>query len=50
MPLFGVKTIEELKQAIERNTGGGDMHHRGAFESAPLIQHSVKLDEIGSIN
>lgn len=50
MPLFGVKTIEELKQAVERNTADRDMRHRGAFESAPLIRHSVKLDEIGSIN
>lgn len=50
MPLFGVKTIEELTQAVERNTGDGDMRHRGAFESAPVIRSSVKLDEIGSIN
>jgi hypothetical protein len=48
LPLFGVKNIEELKQAIERNNG--DMYHSGAFESAPLIQNSVKLNEIGSIN
>ncbi len=50
MPLFGVKNIEELKQAIERNTANRDMHHRGAFTSAPIILHSINLDEIGSIN
>lgn len=50
MPLFGVKTIEELKQAVERNTPDRGMRHDGAFESAPIILNSVKLDEIGGIN
>lgn len=50
MPLFGVKTIDELKNAVAKNTADRDMRHRGAFETAPLIQQSVKLDEIGSIN
>lgn len=50
LPLFGVKTIEELKDSIGRNTADRDMTHRGAFKSASIIRHSIKLDDIGSIN
>lgn len=50
MPLFGVKTIDDLKHAIEKNNDKKNMHHSGSFDSAPIIQNSVKLDDIGSIN
>lgn len=50
MPLFGVKTIEELKEAVNRNKPDPNVRHEGAWEEAPTILDSIKLDEIGSIN
>lgn len=49
-PLFGVSTIEELKNAVSKCVGDREMRYSGSFDSAPAILSCIKLDEIGSVN
>lgn len=48
--LFGVSTIEELKDVISKCTQDRDMKYNGAFRSAPAIMNCIKLDDIASMN
>lgn len=50
MPLFGARTLNELKTTISNCKTDRGISHNGAFESAPTILNSIKLEEIGSIN
>lgn len=50
-PLFGVNTIEELKNIISRCVN--DIRYSysgGSFSSAPNILYSIELSEIGTMN
>lgn len=49
-PLFGVSSIDELKDAIKECVPDRDMRYRGGFDSAPAILSTIKLEEIGSLN
>jgi hypothetical protein len=49
MPLFGVSTLDELKQAVAKSVPDREIRYSGSFESAPTILHSIELDEIGSM-
>lgn len=49
MPLFGVSSIEELKNVIKDCTIERDMNYKGGFNCAPAILSSITIDEIGSI-
>ena len=49
-PLFGVQTINGLKEAVQKNRDDGlDMRYQGSFDTAPTILHSVKLDDIAKL-
>ncbi|MEG0835654.1 MAG: toll/interleukin-1 receptor domain-containing protein [Christensenellaceae bacterium] len=48
MPLFGVTTIDKLREVIANSHVDRDMRHRSAWEPAPCILSSIKLEEIGS--
>ncbi|MEN2775577.1 hypothetical protein ABCY62_11140 [Acetivibrio clariflavus] len=50
MPLFGVSTIEELKNIISKCVSDRSARYRGSFETAPVILDSIKLNEIGTLN
>lgn len=48
--LFGVSTIDELKNAVSKCTTERDMRYNGSFDSAPAILSCIKLEDIGSVN
>ena len=48
--LFGVNSVEELKDALKNCTFNIEMRYRGSFDAAPAILSSIKLEEIGSLN
>jgi len=48
--LFGVNSIDELKEKIKNCTYDGEMKYRGSFDAAPAILNFIQLDEIGSMN
>ncbi len=48
--LFGVSSIEELKNAISKCVPDNKMKYSGAFDFAPSILNCIKVDEIGTIN
>lgn len=48
--LFGVKTIDELKETLKNCVMDREMRYNGSFDAAPAILNCVKLDEIGSMN
>lgn len=50
MPLFGVKSIEELKAVIEKQGYDRSMSYPHSFYAAPVILSAVKLEEIGTLN
>lgn len=50
LPLFGVSTIEELKEKIAKCKVDRNMHHTNCFECAPHILSSIKLEDIASLN
>lgn len=50
MPLFGVSTIDELKEKISKCKVDREIRYSGSFEAAPSILSSIKLDEIGTVN
>lgn len=47
MDLFGVETIDALKDRISKCTIEKDMKYIGAFSSAPCILNSINIEEIG---
>lgn len=48
--LFGVNTLDELKEKVSKCTYDRDMRYNGSFDSAPAILTQIELDEIGSVN
>ena len=50
MPLFGVKTIDELKEIVKKQTLNRNVFYRGSFYPAPVILTAIKPDEIGVLN
>lgn len=50
LALFGVNSIDQMKELIKGSTTDRDMKYSGAWECAPGILSSIKLDEIGTMN
>lgn len=51
LPLFGAKTIPELKEIVKKSVEKGDICYRHAFaECAPSILSSIKAEEVASMN
>lgn len=48
--LFGVNSVEELKNALKNCTFNIKMRYSGSFDAAPAILSYIKLEEIGSLN
>jgi hypothetical protein len=48
-PLFGVSTIEALKSELKKCVWDRDIRHQRAWDSAPTIQNSINLDQIGTL-
>ena len=48
-PLFGETTVEGIKNRVQRVVYDREMRYNFAFESAPVILSSIKIEEIGSI-
>lgn len=48
--LFGVSSLEELKQRISKCSYDKEMRYSGSFDSAPAILNIIKLDDIGTVN
>jgi predicted CopG family antitoxin len=48
--LFGVDSIEKLKEAISHCTYERDMRYNGCFEAAPSILSLIDLEKIGTVN
>ncbi len=46
MPVFGVKTINDLKNKVSKCTYDKDYHYSGAWHAASAILTWIKLDEI----
>lgn len=46
MPLFGVKNIDELKEAISKCTLDRDYHYRDALDYPLAIMNCIKIEEI----
>lgn len=49
MPLFGVTSIEELKEAIAKCTLDKNYHYRESFDYPMAIMSCVKLEEVGTL-
>lgn len=50
MVLFGVSSIEELKEVVGRCVYDDRMKYSGSWDAAPAILNSIKVDEIGILN
>lgn len=50
LPLFGVKTIEDMKRMIDAVEHNPRMCYNYCFESAAVIKNSIKTEEIGLLN
>ena len=51
MPLFGVTTIEALKEKVQNSPIGGNMRYsEDYFNRALGIRDSIKVEDIGSLN
>ena len=48
--LFGVNSIDTLKEKLKNCIAERDMQYTGSFRSVPAILACVKLEEIGSMN
>ena len=48
-PLFGITKLEQLKDIVEKSKPNREMRYDNYFESAPSIQQSINLDEIGTM-
>ena len=48
--LFGVDSIESLKEKISKCTYDREMRYNGSFDAAPAILSLIKLDDIGTVN
>ncbi len=50
MPLFGITTVSELKEIVQKCKADRDMRHNGAFQVAPTIMNYIKPDDIAVFN
>lgn len=50
LPLFGVSTVEELREKIAKCKVSRDMSYSNCFECAPHILSSIKPEEVASLN
>lgn len=48
-PLFGVKTVDEIKNVVKNSVEDENMRYNRSFERAPGILSSISLDEIGTL-
>jgi hypothetical protein len=48
-PLFGVKTVAELKDKIKDSRVDRSMSYNGAWNAAPCILSNIKIDDVGSL-
>ena len=48
--LFGVHSIDQLKERLSKCIFDEKMRYNRCFDSAPAILNSISLDEIGSVN
>mgnify|MGYP005882030751 FL=1 len=48
--LFGVDSIEELKNVISNCVYDQDMKYNGSFDAAPVILNYIKVEDIGIYN
>jgi hypothetical protein len=48
-PLFGVSSIVKLREIIANCNTNREIRYPSSFEVAPLIQHSITVDEIGTL-
>ena len=48
--LFGVDTVDALKEKVSKCTYEKEMRYNGSFDAAPGILSMIKLDDIGSVN
>lgn len=49
MPIFGVKTINELKDRISKCVYDREYHYSGAYSAASAIQTWIKVDDIATL-
>lgn len=49
-PLFGVKSVDEMKRMIDAVNEDSRMSYNHCFEHAPVIKSNIEVDEIGSLN
>ena len=49
-PLFGVSTVEELKETIKNSTVDHSMKYNSVWDCAPSILTSINFEEIGTLN
>lgn len=50
MPLFGITTVSQLKEMVQKGKSDQGMRHRGVFEVAPTIMDCIKQDDIAVLN
>lgn len=48
-PLFGVQSIDDLKQMVSKSVHDSKMKYNESYYSALSIQDSIKIDKIGTI-
>lgn len=48
--LFGVTTVDELKERISRCEINKDIRYRNLYKVAPVILNYIKIDEIATLN
>ena len=49
-PLFGVTSIEGLKELVGKCAFDRNYRHRGSFDAAPNILNSINVEEIATMN
>lgn len=50
MTLFGVNSLDSLKEAVSKCTFDSGMKYSGSWDAAPAILNCIKLEEIGTLN
>ena len=49
-PLFGVKTIEEIRELVSKSKMNRTLGYNRAFDNAPEIFHTINPEQIGALN
>ena len=49
LPLFGINTIEQLKDMVSRNVPDRGVKYNGTYMFAPVITWSISLDKIATL-